>query len=82
MLEPWNVFVGLMKANKRFIVLSSNSALGLPMTGEQAITGTGQNSQRLGEWVFNSWLNMRRYRLWRGLASRLNLIRKVVVLKM
>jgi hypothetical protein len=38
--------------------------------------GSEQNLQKSGAPLFNFWLNMRRYLLWRGLASQLNLIKK------
>lgn len=82
MLESWSVFVRLMRVNRRFIVLSSNSVLGRPTPNALGTGGRGRHSQSNGDRVFNSWLNMRRYLLWFGLRSQPSHIRKAVAYRM
>jgi hypothetical protein len=71
-----------MTLNNLFIDLSWLNALGQQTQSAQAIDGKEQNSQKSGARLFNYWLNMRRYPLWRGLASPLNLTKKAGGFKM
>ena len=82
MLSPWIVYVVSKKQNKLFTDLSSKGVLGRPTLNALGTDGKEQHSRKSGDSVFNFWLKVRGYLLWRGLASQLNLIRKVVASKM
>ncbi len=82
MLNSCIAYVMPMNLNKPSIALSSNGAHGQPTLNALATAGKEQPSRKSGDSVFNFWLKVRGYLLWRGLASQLNLIRKVVASKM